>query len=215
MLYFQRKMDLVIFKLILLFCGLSLAQDDFNATEVQASPELNYFLRELEALREKLSSVEIRLTNSETRLKESQNHVLELQQEGRIKVMFSAALQGNNNVGPFNTETTLTYRSVITNIGNAYNPSTGIFTAPVAGVYYFIFFSHFGKKQSAVTLFKNGHMITITNDHQSQFDTADNGGNAVLLQLQPGDHVYMRLRVNTHVWAGPQTSFSGFLVSRM
>ena len=56
----------------------------------------------------------------------------------------------------------------------------------------------------------------MTHDHKSDSETADNGGNAVFLQLQQGDGLYVELAENCHVWASPyQTSFSGFLVSQM
>ncbi|XP_030286071.1 complement C1q tumor necrosis factor-related protein 3-like [Sparus aurata] len=133
---------------------------------------------------------------------------------GKTKVAFSALLEKGGEHGPFNTDVTLAYNKVLTNIGDAYNSSTGVFTAPVAGVYYFTFFYHAGLEHaSKLMLFKNSEMIVMTSDQKSRSDPVDTGGNAVVLQLQQADKVYVRMPINNHVWAADHTTFSGFLLS--
>ncbi|XP_060886828.1 uncharacterized protein LOC132958183 isoform X3 [Labrus mixtus] len=165
----------------------------------------------------RLEVSEARLKIGETRLSDSEHQILDLKSKERTKVIFSAAIGGSADVGPFNTDTTLVYRTVITNIGNAYNAATGIFTAPVPGVYYFTFFCHAGGHYEVMLfLFKNGEKIVEIHDHSSYWDTADNGGNAVFLQLQQRDQVYVRMRANSHVWGDDYvTTFSGSLVTQM
>ncbi|XP_036968467.1 complement C1q-like protein 4 [Acanthopagrus latus] len=134
---------------------------------------------------------------------------------GKTKVAFSTLIEKGGAYGPFPNDTTLAYNKVYTNIGDAYNSCTGVFTAPVAGVYYFTFFYHAGGHHaSKLELFKNCEMIVRSSDHQSGADTADNGGNAVILELQQGDKVYVRMPKNNFIWAAENsTSFSGFLLS--
>ncbi|XP_042368629.1 complement C1q-like protein 3 [Plectropomus leopardus] len=172
----------------------------------------------LEAVETRLKNSETRLKDSETRLRNSENQILELRNKERTKVIFSAAVgEGSKDIGPFNRDITLIYRDVKTNIGNAYSPSTGIFVAPVAGVYYFTIFYHAGGyHQSKLQLYKNNQHMVTTHDHASQHDGADNGGNAVFMQLQPGDQVYVRMVAKSHVWGSDyHTTFSGFLVTQM
>uniref|UniRef100_A0A3Q1IIW8 C1q domain-containing protein n=1 Tax=Anabas testudineus TaxID=64144 RepID=A0A3Q1IIW8_ANATE len=102
-----------------------------------------------------------------------------------------AAISGFGHTGPFNTDTTLIYKTVITNIGNAYNQFTGIFAAPVAGIYNFTFFYHAGGSEVVnLALIKNNQVVVMAYDHKSLQDGADNGGNAI-------------------------TTFSGFLISQV
>uniref|UniRef100_A0A3Q2E617 C1q domain-containing protein n=1 Tax=Cyprinodon variegatus TaxID=28743 RepID=A0A3Q2E617_CYPVA len=175
----------------------------------------------------------------ETRLKETEKLVLELKKKGKAlsefidnvflnrcssaffriyleaqKVVFSAAAGGSVAIGPFTTDSTIIYRTVITNMGNVYNQHTGIFAASVAGTYYSTFFYHAGGSQVlSLALMKNNEGIVTAYDHKTYHDGVDNGGNAAFLQLQQGDHVYMRLGANTHVWSDSHiTTFSGILL---
>ncbi|XP_037614185.1 cerebellin-1-like isoform X2 [Sebastes umbrosus] len=208
-------MNFAILMIVLLFSDFIFAQDVDNTDETEKP---NSLLREFGAMKETLRAVETRLKDSETRLKDSETQILELRSKESTKVIFSAATGGGDKgIGPFNTDTTLIYRTVISNIGNAYSPSTGIFVAPVAGVYYFnIFYCAAGTHPANLNLYINNKPIVAAYDNKSSSDTADTGGNAVFLQLQPGDQVYVRMLVNSWVWGSDyHTTFSGFLVTQM
>ncbi|XP_041649938.1 complement C1q-like protein 3 [Cheilinus undulatus] len=172
----------------------------------------------LQASETKLQATETKLKASESRLRNSENQIRGLMNKETTRVAFSAALGGNaENFGPFNTRTTLIYKTVKTNIGNAYNSATGIFTAPVAGVYYFTFFYNANSTHKAfLMLYKNSVQIVFIWENSSKTESYDSGGNAVFLQLKRGDQVYVRMGENSHIYGGSYyTTFSGFLVSQM
>ncbi|XP_035530878.1 cerebellin-4-like [Morone saxatilis] len=231
-------MNFTIVLSMLLYCSLILAQDDVNDPETERTsktqscfPDMCDLLKEIGAMTEKqrvmetrlkdsetrLKDAETRLKDSETRLKDSENQILELKSKERTMIVFSGAISGSGHIGPFDTDKTLVYRTVKTNIGNAYSQSTGIFTAPVPGIYYFTFFYNAGGSQRvSLTLMKNNEAVVKTADNSTSHDGADNGGNAVFLQLQQGDQVYMHLLANTHVWGDNlATTFSAFLVRQV
>nr|XP_029136053.1 uncharacterized protein LOC114921044 [Labrus bergylta] len=152
----------------------------------------------LQNIETKLQNIETRLQNIETKLQNSESHILELKNKERTKVIFSTAVgEGEKHIGPFTTDTTLIYKTVITNIGNGYNAATGIFTAPVAGVYYFIIFFQAGwKHKTSLHLYKNSEVKLSTFDEDTVTNRSDNGGNAGYFHLQRGDQVYVRLSQN-------------------
>uniref|UniRef100_A0A8C6MGB8 C1q domain-containing protein n=1 Tax=Nothobranchius furzeri TaxID=105023 RepID=A0A8C6MGB8_NOTFU len=111
------------------------------------------------------------------------------------QVAFSASLMdsGSGDVGPFNTKTPLVFRRVVTNIGNAYNPNTGFFIAPVRGVYHFS------------VLFKNGENTFMAYEYQpSNFASTTNS-------------ITLLLKENTRVFDNHHhhTTFSGHLIFTM
>ncbi|KAM3590302.1 uncharacterized protein V6R79_007172 [Siganus canaliculatus] len=223
--------------LVSLFWGLVSAQEGVDVSETEKTdtiqscfPDMCKLLMEFGAMKEKLGAVEAKLKDSETRLKDSEtrlkdsetrltdseNQIRELKNKEHEPVIFSAATGGSGHIGPFTSHTTVVYRVVKTNIGNAYNPATGIFAAPVAGIYYFTFFYHAGGSNIvSLHLMKNDQGIVQMYDHKTSGDGADNGGNAAFVQLQQGDQVFVRLNANSHVWGNSEiTTFSGFLVSK-
>ncbi|XP_031440787.1 heavy metal-binding protein HIP-like [Clupea harengus] len=181
-----------------------------NATEQQMEKRLN-------ATEQK---VEKRLKATEQKVEKLQSEVQQL--EGP-KVAFSASLTASGVIRVFSSASPfLVYKRVITNIGNAYDSNTGEFTAPVKGIYYFSF-STVGLNHvlSGAILTKNGTIMVSCYDHpaigeigdivQDLFDT---GANSVILQLEAGEKVTMRLWENSEVYDNLNglTTFSGFLL---
>nr|XP_034332411.1 uncharacterized protein LOC105345560 isoform X2 [Crassostrea gigas] len=110
---------------------------------------------------------------------------------------------------------TLVYDVVITNVGNGYNPSTGVFTAPTAGEYvFFVNVQSYSTQSIYVDVVLNGVTKVRTmayNGGGSEYYEA--GPNLVVLTLQKGDRVWVKhysgkgYQIN-----GPITTFSGFLL---
>ncbi|ROL53455.1 Complement C1q-like protein 4 [Anabarilius grahami] len=151
---------------------------------------------------------------------EQKGHIRELRDEMKKKnddreIAFSAGLMesGDGYIGPFTTPITLTYRNVFTNIGNAYNPITGVFTAPLKGAYMFrvSVYGH-GGTPSGASIFKNGERVVIAHDVQAQDRL--NSSNGVVLILEVGDVVYVRLWANRRIYDNENNhnTFSGYLL---
>uniref|UniRef100_A0A8C5ED77 Complement C1q-like protein 4 n=1 Tax=Gouania willdenowi TaxID=441366 RepID=A0A8C5ED77_GOUWI len=136
------------------------------------------------------------------------------------KVAFSTSLRtfGNGHTGAFNTETNLIFKHVFENIGNAYNPHTGLFTAPVRGVYHFEFYIH-GHGDSlhvmSAALVKNEQQICTA--HVSQSSGGLSASNGVTLLLKVGDVVFVRLLDNSKLYdnANRHNTFSGHMLFTM
>ncbi|XP_061110396.1 complement C1q tumor necrosis factor-related protein 3-like [Conger conger] len=133
-------------------------------------------------------------------------------------VAFTASLvdAGHGHYGPFNTNAVLVLRNVLTNRGNAYSPTTGLFSAPVAGLYFFSFSSlSAGAQPCGVGLYRNAERVATACDHSAPA-TAHSAGNAAVLWLKAGDRVSLQLGAGAMAIDDSslrQTTFTGFLVS--
>ncbi|XP_003458732.1 complement C1q-like protein 4 [Oreochromis niloticus] len=239
-------MEIVFFLPLLLVCSVSADQtetplqppcpQDIHAVLREMTASLAEHKVEIRTLKEHNKELVAKLKEAESqklkqqlqdhaaKLEELETHksvVVELKQELKVKqVAFSASLldQGDGYTGPFNTETTLIFKRVVTNIGNAYNINTGIFTAPVRGVYHFEW--HIGAHGDAshavyALLFKNGERIFTAYEVQpSHYVTTSNGAS---LLLEVGDQVLLHLATNSKIYDNQNhlSTFSGHLIFTM
>lgn len=110
---------------------------------------------------------------------------------------------------------TLVFPLVITNIGNGYNPSTGVFTAPIAGEYvFFVNVQSYHTQTIYVDVVLNGVTKVRTMAYSSgSNDYYDAGPNLVVLSLQKGERVWIKRHSGQGYYIdGPITTFSGFLL---
>ncbi|XP_033741444.1 uncharacterized protein LOC117328156 [Pecten maximus] len=134
-----------------------------------------------------------------------------------MKKAFSA--QTSHHENSLVTHQTVLFPHVILNEGSAYDNLTGVFTCPEAGIYHF---------SVTIMVFRNDEIETelVVNGNQVMFNYAggnqrhNQGTNAVLLHLDIGDRVWVRIlenpvvnpdgamRIHGYGWS----TFTGFMI---
>ncbi|XP_036414565.1 interaptin-like isoform X1 [Colossoma macropomum] len=190
----------------------SLKQEN-QAQMVNQSAMETRFGTELEELKRK-NDEELKDLKTSFKVTENQVESLKVENQER-KVAFSASLlvDGDGHTGPYSTLFPLVYKNVFTNIGKAYNPATGIFTAPVRGVYQFRFHIHgYSGRVVAVQLHKNGHQVAGTYAYQDQHRVSSSNGVSLLLEV--GDVVCIKLHPNSWIYDSDfhHCTFSGHML---
>ncbi|XP_034020437.1 cerebellin 11 [Thalassophryne amazonica] len=158
---------------------------------------------EISTLQEAVQRLSTYNTEIQKRLNSTEQQLQNTIGNAKDNVAFSATL-----IDPYSQtqRTDLIFSKVVTNVGNAFSLKTGIFVAPVEGVYHF-FFMVTGNNNINLraSLAKNGFCIYWTilpADH-------DSTNWAVNLELNKGD------RVNVRLWPQGVVSsavFSGFRI---
>uniref|UniRef100_A0A671TWU9 C1q domain-containing protein n=1 Tax=Sparus aurata TaxID=8175 RepID=A0A671TWU9_SPAAU len=172
--------------------------------------------RKTSDLEKENADLQTRLSSSESELLISKSRIDQLERENaeKPKVAFYTALTNGGTLGPYNTDITLKYSKVFTNIGNAYNPSTGFFTAPVKGVYN-LQFTVYGYYAGSigVHVYKNNQWIMYNWEHNY-----DNGPEyftkSLVLELTPGDEIHLVLPSDHSIYddSNNYSTFSGSLL---
>ncbi|XP_049448191.1 heavy metal-binding protein HIP-like isoform X2 [Epinephelus fuscoguttatus] len=170
----------------------------------------------VELLQRENSDLQTRLSSSESELLLSKSRIDQLERENteRPKVAFYTALTDAGPLGPYNTDITLKYSKVFTNIGNAYNPATGFFTAPVKGVYYLQFIVCGNLRGlMGVYVYKNNQRIMYTAEWKEE-EGLEYFTKSVVLELMAGDEIHLVLPSGYSVYddANNHSTFSGSLL---
>uniref|UniRef100_A0A8C4IKL9 C1q domain-containing protein n=1 Tax=Dicentrarchus labrax TaxID=13489 RepID=A0A8C4IKL9_DICLA len=162
------------------------------------------------------ADLQTRLSTSESELLVSKSRIDQLERENgeKPKVAFYTALTNSGQVGPYNTDITLKYSKVFTNIGNTYNPATGFFTVPVKGVYNLQFTTCGNQSGSiGINVYKNNQSIMHNGIWQSS------GGdkyftNSLVLELIAGDEIHLVLPSGNFLYDDKDnySTFSGTLL---
>ena len=109
---------------------------------------------------------------------------------------------------------TIVYDVVNTNIGNAYDPRSGLFTAPVSGTY--VFFTNcmatYSTSEGAYIKVE-GNSVAGCYSWQPPSTATKQGAALAAVHVQAGQKVWVQLYENAEsVRGGTWNSFSGFLV---
>ncbi|TNM87656.1 hypothetical protein fugu_005877 [Takifugu bimaculatus] len=132
------------------------------------------------------------------RLKEFETEMKRIKETPQIA--FAASLGGNGLMKTTSGNKDLIYADVLTNVGGAYNSQTGVFTAPIRGVYYIRFTANGPNNfpKSAV-LYKNNDEIQLIAHEQMSGEGSDTASNGAALMLEKGDRLKMVLWHNTQI----------------
>ncbi|KAK9973960.1 hypothetical protein ABG768_022073 [Culter alburnus] len=199
-------MKLVMSIVALLYVGVAQTQDLYMSSEI----------KKIKPMEEKLNAL-----YDEVRELRSKNEALTIKlklRKHKVNVAFSASLSsslGFRDFGPHTEATTLVYEHAFINNGNAYDTNTGIFTAPVKGVYFFIFVVfNPSNVPTGVRLLKNDKFVVAASDNLPGQDTEDTTCNSVTLLLEQGDRIHLQLIENRRVYADSwkRNTFSGHLL---
>ncbi|XP_041921425.1 complement C1q-like protein 4 isoform X1 [Alosa sapidissima] len=189
-----------------------------EATDAAAASTQQSYLSEFRAAQRQMIA-QMAEQREELRLAKAQIEELKSGAVRPSNVAFSTSfsVKTDKHIGPLKTDTTLLFDLVFTNVGNAYNTTTGLFTAPLKGVYQFNYHIFAGGDQGAghgagAKLFKNKDEVVTAYNHVAPHDV--NTSQSVILQLQEGDTVSLLLEAGWWVaaYTGHLTTFSGHLL---
>ncbi|XP_077997721.1 uncharacterized protein LOC144450854 [Glandiceps talaboti] len=135
----------------------------------------------------------------------------QVQQQPRVA--FSVAK--TTSIGLVSSRTVIVYDKVYSNDGNGYNTSTGKFTCPVSGMYYFMISALRDNSYNLhVCLIKNTTKLPCIYAHNSSGRSYGAASNSVIIDVDQGDEIWVRLGGGYAVYSNHNeyTTFTGYLL---
>ncbi len=108
----------------------------------------------------------------------------------------------------------IVYGYVTENIGNCYSPDTGIFTARTSGLYFFE--QHWmmgGGQEQSLRIMKNGVEQCYSVGNADEVADYNSPSCSAVMELIPGDQVYVTSNWGYDVGSSTCTGFTGFLIN--
>ncbi|KAK7506519.1 hypothetical protein BaRGS_00001994 [Batillaria attramentaria] len=175
--------------------------DDVNALEIvqaQHASEIETLKTEMAAMKAKIAAFETQTGALYTRTNPTllpttcandefqvctgnmtENHLIS------VSVAFTAYTSAGNI--PASPGGVIRFEHTLENTGNAYDPNSGVFTAPFDGLYMFLVSVDVDHPYSILRLEKNGHVMVYGNDDNGREHITTGG----VFRLQSGDTVAM------------------------
>nr|XP_034332694.1 caprin-2 [Crassostrea gigas] len=174
--------------------------DEILNTTKSLNADLDQYKTDQWRLSASVSSLEL-FRNNQTNAKCDQNQEL----------AFTASV---TSVSSLWNSGTLIFDVVITNTGNGYNPSTGVFSSAISGTYvFYVSAVELDSKHLAIDIVLNSvSKVQAFCDNSASYLT---GTNMVVLELLKGDSVWVRYAGGKcyYSYSVPITTFSGYLIS--
>ncbi|XP_063422630.1 complement C1q-like protein 2 [Mytilus trossulus] len=131
---------------------------------------------------------------------------------GEDKTAFLARLE--KNLSSLSKHSTLIFQTVLTNVGDGYNPSHGVFTSKRKGAYFFSWttLTKIGN-MFPTEIVLNGNQVGVRNHGYGNRHSDHNQPSTqnAVVAMQKGDRVWIRASIdNGYCFADQWTSFSGF-----
>ncbi|XP_063048898.1 cerebellin-3-like [Engraulis encrasicolus] len=186
----------------------SAIQDLNTANEVTVT-EVKHLQMDSAAHEQELAALKTGLAATETAVENLENEI-----KSAPKVAFSAGLGSGGYLNAGNKDLNLVFRNVITNVGQAYSSTSGFFTVPVRGVYYFRFtvMDYLSSHHMEIKMDKNGHELMWLWEYDTNGQAA-HLSSGLTLQLEKGDAVNLRIPANRRLYdTVNDCTFSGILL---